>query len=111
MALTDSGLMSIQIGGSSDKSSKETKMRRSLGRFLLGLRFTLTWPIQIGCFAYGIYYIVHSSINAGFIGGLMAFSIVAVCFISIHFSIVFISKPLRSLASSFMQAKKGTTVI
>jgi hypothetical protein len=80
-------------------------MRRSLGRFLLGLRFALTWPIQIGCFAYGIYYIVKSAINAGFIEGLIAFGIVFVCFISLHFGIVFVSRPLSSLASSFMQAK------
>ena len=85
-------------------------MRRSLGRFLRGLGFVLTWPIQIGCFAYGIYYIVKSAINAGFTGGLIAFGLVAVCFLSIHLSIAFLSQPLRSLASSFVQAKKGSVI-
>jgi len=81
-------------------------VKKGLGYFLVGLGMAITWPIQIGCFAYGIYYIVTAFINTGVIGGLVSMGIVSVCLLGLHFLIYIISTPLRALAGSLIEGEK-----
>jgi hypothetical protein len=78
-------------------------MRAIIGYMLLGLGVLVAWPVQIGIWLFGIYYIITAFINSGIFAGLISISIVVVGSSILFMIIHFLSLPYIAVVNALLE--------